>query len=490
MPPSAAIEETRAISNLFQTGGPPNNVKILQQFGTAAMPSARHPHDPSGFWQAVKMWPLRGFFALLDQGLISGSNFLIAILLARWVSPQQYGAYALAFEVLLFLSIVYGALILEPLSVFGPSTYKNDLRAYLGVLLRIHCGLSVLVIAAVFAGAAALHAIKPGSSFPDALMGVGVACPCLLLFWLARRGFYVHLQPRNAALGACAYSAAVLAGLAIVFELHALTPLTAFLIMAAGAVITGPPMLRWFKSHLPPLPGRRIPIREVMREHWIYGRWALGSAIVIWLSGAIYYPALGGFFNLAEAGSFKALMNLSSPIGQVYVALSLLSLPYAAQVHHQEGQAVVGRLVWKLTGLYLGGSAIFWLIVILARDPIVHHLYGGKYTQVIALLPWVALGSVLRIGATAQANVLRAMRSPARVFAAYSTACLVAILLGIPCTRWLGLRGALFTWVISGAASFAGALFMIRRKAWRSDMARESVAKVLVLQKEPSMSAE
>ena len=86
----------------------------------------------------------------------------------------------------------------------------------------------------------------------------------------------------------------------------------------------------------------------MLRQHWIYGRWALASAIVIWLSGAIFYPALGSFFSLAETGKFKALMNLASPIGQAYVALSLLTLPYASQVHHEEGHAVVGRLVWKL----------------------------------------------------------------------------------------------------------------------------------------------
>ncbi len=461
-------------------------MKILNQVTSTSTPGT--VKDGGGFRRAVKTWPLRGFFALVDQGLISGSNFIVAILLARWVSAQQYGAYALAFEVLLFMSIVYAALILEPMCVFGPSTYKNDFRAYLGVLLRIHCGLSVLVIAAVLAGAAVLHSLKPGSSLPDALVGVGVACPSLLLFWLARRGFYVHLLPKKAALGACAYSATVLAGVTVVYKAHSLNPFTVFLVMAAGAIVTGPPMLRWFKSHMPLLPGRRIRVKDVMRQHWIYGRWALASATVIWLSGAIYYPALGSFFNLAETGRFKALMNLASPIGQAYVALSLLSLPYASQVHHEEGNATVGRLVWKLTGLYLGGSALYWLILILARGPVVQHLYGGKYTQVIAFLPWVAVGSVLRIGATAQANVLRAMRSPALVFVAYSAACVVAILIGVPFTRWFGLRGALFAWVLSGAASFVGAFYMIRRRARQPEVQVEFAPSSLVLQEEPSMT--
>src|ERR1700691_3728197 len=49
-------------------------------------------------------WITKGGLAILDQGLISGSNFLIGILLARWLMPEQYGAFALAFYVFLLLS--------------------------------------------------------------------------------------------------------------------------------------------------------------------------------------------------------------------------------------------------------------------------------------------------------------------------------------------------------------------------------------------------
>ena len=169
--------------------------------------------------------------------------------------PQQYGAYALAFEILLFMSVVYASLILEPMTVFGPSIFKDDFRAYLGILLRIHCALSLLMIVAVSPGRSP-NALKPTSSLPAALVGVAVASPCLLLFWLVRRGFYVHLVPKKAAVGACVYSAVVLAGVTAVYKLHSLSSLLAFLIMAAaGAPTTGPAMLRWFKSHMPLSPG-------------------------------------------------------------------------------------------------------------------------------------------------------------------------------------------------------------------------------------------
>ena len=407
----------------------------------------------SEFGSGLRKWPLRGFFALLDQGLISGSNFVLAILLARWLAPRQYGGYAVAFEAFLFLSVVYGALVLEPMSVFGASIYKEHFQDYLGILLRIHGVVSVAIVALVLVAAALLNTTRPASTFPSALAGVGVATPCLLLFWLARRGFYVHLLPQKAAFGACVYCAVMLTGVMVAYRLRFLSSLSAFLMMAAGALLTGPAMLRWFTHHLPhgtPSPFRP---RDVIRQHWIYGRWAVASALVIWLSGAIYYPLLGTFFNLAETAKFKALMNLSSPIGQVFVAMSLLSLPYASRAHYEEGTAATGRIGWKLASVYISGTCLYWFVLLLVREPVVRYLYMGKYAQITSLLPWLALGSIFRIAATSQTIILKARNSPQMVFIAYSGACLVAIVLGVPCTLWFGISGALFVWILSSAVA-------------------------------------
>ena len=43
-------------------------------------------------------WIHKSVLAVMDQGLVSGSNFLIGVLLARWLAPEQFGAYALAFS--------------------------------------------------------------------------------------------------------------------------------------------------------------------------------------------------------------------------------------------------------------------------------------------------------------------------------------------------------------------------------------------------------
>jgi O-antigen/teichoic acid export membrane protein len=173
---------------------------------------------------------------------------------------------------------------------------------------------------------------------------------------------------------------------------------------------------------------------------------------------------LGTFFNLAEAGKFKALMNMASPIGQVFAAISLLTLPYAARAEQRQDPATRSRLGWKLISLYGAGTSAYWLVLLVMRNPIVHVLYGRKYPLVVDLLPWLALGSILRIAATSQSILLRAMNRPDLVFGAYFSACALTLAAGIPAARWFGIRGAVAVWILSSGVALAVAAVAVRRK--------------------------
>src|SRR5690349_22036042 len=95
-------------------------------------------------------WLGKGFLALADQGLLSGSNFVVAILLARWLTRDEYGAYAMGFSIFILLYGFHNAFLLEPMSVFGPESYAGCLTAYVKRLLGFHfvltAGLALLVV--------------------------------------------------------------------------------------------------------------------------------------------------------------------------------------------------------------------------------------------------------------------------------------------------------------------------------------------------------
>ena len=145
--------------------------------------------------QKLVSWGSKGGLAILDQALISGSNFMVSILLARWLMPDQYGAYAVAFGIYVMLSLVYQSLVLEPMGVFGGSIFRSNLRGYLKSLVWLHVALSVTICSALVISWAVAHRLGAGAAMTSALAGIAFASPCLMLFALARRSFYVELSP-------------------------------------------------------------------------------------------------------------------------------------------------------------------------------------------------------------------------------------------------------------------------------------------------------
>src|ERR1035438_3487461 len=101
-------------------------------------------------------WVGKGSLAVLDQGLFAISNFLINVLLARWLAPADYGAFALAYSVFLLLLVFHNAMFSGPMLVFGPGKYRERFPEYLGILLRGHFAL-MLPGAALLAAAAFLQ---------------------------------------------------------------------------------------------------------------------------------------------------------------------------------------------------------------------------------------------------------------------------------------------------------------------------------------------
>lgn len=403
----------------------------------------------------------KGGTAFVDQGLISGSNFLISILLARWLVPEEYGAYAVGFGIFVLSAITYQSLILEPMTVFGSSSYRSCLRRYLRSLLVIHFPFC-LAISAVLILWAAL-AGKSGHSLPSALVGVAIAAPCVLIFWLARGCFYVKLMPGPAAIGASLYSALVLSALYVVYRRGFLSPFVAFLLMAGAATATAILLLLWLRMRLETgSPAPRAP--EIWRRHWSYGRWALASCFAGWIPVYIYYPLLGSFTGMAQSGELRALMNLTLPFQQVQAAMSLLLLPYAAGIRADRGPHAVRSLSRKIIFYTVSAGVIYWAVLILLEKWLFHLLYSDRYLEVAHLLPSVALGSIFCAAAFGPGIILKALESPALLFFAFGSATAISLVIGIPATRWFGIAGAIWGGNVAGALSFLIVLLVLRNK--------------------------
>jgi O-antigen/teichoic acid export membrane protein len=399
------------------------------------------------------LWIRNGGFAVADQGLVSGSNFVISILLARWLDSEQYGAFTSAFAMFLLFSLLFQSLVLEPMAVFGGGVYRDRLRGYLQSLLQIQLVISLTIMLALGGAAAVAQWQHTPGGLPGALAGIGIAAPCILNFWLARRASYLRGGSAQAAAGAFFYCFCVMVGLWILREANQLSTFSSFAVMATAALLTSVLLFLLIRPSLThELPAPRIG--ETWSRHWDYGRWALCGAFASWVSAYIYFPLLVSFAGLTSAADLKALTNLAAPLTQIQAAFSMLLIPYAAGVHKRGGRSMITSMANWLTGVSLAVGGAYWGFIVLSPRFVLNMFYSGKYLGVAGLLPAVAIGSILWMGTMGTSVALRAIELPQRIFTAYGISAILSLAVGAPLTWKFGLQGAVWGTTISDGVAF------------------------------------
>jgi O-antigen/teichoic acid export membrane protein len=417
----------------------------------------------------IRRWGLQGATSVLDQAVFSGTNFLTQILLARWLSPDEYGAIAVSFVVILFLSGFHSAFVLEPMSVFGPAEHVEDLGSYIKSHLRIHLGLTGLFgLVLILGGIAAQSLLRVTSPLPAALIGAGIALPFVLWVWLARRSAYVVRHPKLALQGSLAYFGlhVALLGAARLNGWIAVSPMVPYLLMALASLIAG--MVTWMLV-LRPLRGPAdlspYSSREILRENWHYGKWGAGSGILNSTAGQLQTVALA-FAGLAEAAGLRAMQNFMLPMAQAITSIAQMALPALAR---DFGEGDLSKLKQKgiLTSVTLTLMAASYAVLLLVfHRPLEQLAYGGKFASYSGLIPLLGLVPVLSGFATGISLILRAVRWPQHALyvtiASGSTGLITAILL----TWAYGIIGAAVSIVVSYAVAAAAALVLF---LWRKD---------------------
>lgn len=413
-----------------------------------------------GIGVAVRRWGGRGFWAILDQGSFAGANFLLNVLLARWLAPEDYGGFAVAFSLFLLLSTFHAALLIEPMLVFGSGRYSETFDRYLALLLRAHVVVSLAITAALLATAAGFALAFGVDERTPTLVALAAASPFVLFQWLMRRSCYVHMNPRAAALAGSGYLAAVVAGAAALFHFGLLSAVTAIGLMALASLLAG--LAIWRRPR--PL-GADIGLlspfgREVLREHWRYGRWATASAALTWVPGNLFYVVLPARAGLDATAALRAVVNLTIPVVQFGGAFGTILLPAMVRAR---GTGALARLARNAVALFAAMALAYYGFLLAFAEPLMAWLYAGRYDAysgiiwVVGLLPLTA-GLTMVFGA-----VLRACEAPALVFWSYVASSAVAVLLVATLLGPFGVVGGAFGMV---AASLTTALAMAAFVAW------------------------
>jgi O-antigen/teichoic acid export membrane protein len=396
-------------------------------------------------WERIRSGFLRQFlgretWALTDQAVVSGTNFLTTMMLVKFMGLTEFGVFTLAWMSIQFVNSLQTALIVAPMMSVGPKQEEKDRPFYFGAvvfheLLLVACCFVLVFVALKLAGG-----FFPQQHLQQLALPLAVSAFAYQMQDFLRRYFFSTRQSRRAfADDALSY----LPQLPIIFVLHGvglLNSATALWVMAGTSILGLAPWFFWME----PLAFERQWIAAIARRHWKISRWLGASALLQWVSGNLFIIAAPIYYGAAAAGVLKASQNLMGVTNIWFQGLDNI-VPVETARHLRDGglpsMLSYTRLIllkWGgltlLFALIMGAAPGFWLKLIYSPEM-------AQYGYVLRL--YALLYVIVFIGGPMRA-ALQALEYTVPIFWSYLAMAAFAFLFAVPMAKRLGLSGSLF----------------------------------------------
>jgi O-antigen/teichoic acid export membrane protein len=409
----------------------------------------RHPKGRHRRVRRHRQWLSKGFWAVTDQGLFALTNFTVTVLLGRWLSPTDFGAFAVAFSVLLLMGTVHSALLTDPMLVLGPSRYQQRIAPYLRRLSILHFALTSVMSVVLLLVVGVLTLLKPHFTAATTLVALSVAAPASLFLWLMRRACYIDSNPRLAAAASLVYALLVPAGVLLLWQIAMLTAASGLLALGLAGLLAG----WWLTLRLIRPTSELITLGSapnVTRAHWSYGRWALGIGLLSWVPPNAVVLALPLWHSLEDAGVLRVNTVIMLPVLHVYGALGPLLIPALVRASFSGQLGSTARLATVLFAVLAIGYAP---VVLIFGTPTIELLFGTQYSADGVTLWLLAAIPLVTAVSTVSGAVLVALQRLDRVLWSYIAATAVTLLVGLPLVVAYGVDGALASMLLSVATT-------------------------------------
>ncbi len=398
-------------------------------------------------------------WAVADQALISLTNFVTMVLLARGMSQADFGWFTILYSILLFANSLQSGLITQPHNILGTSRHGEDYAIYTTSTAISQVALAA--VASLLAAAAWLVARVEGWEEAPLLLALVPSIAAWQLQEFARRVLYTEGRTAAAFVNdIVSYGGQTLA-IATLWWPGGLTAERALYAIAAtsalAAALGGWQVRRSFAPRLN---------RSALVENWHFGKWLAGAELVgHWLSTQMFVYLAAAVLGVAAAGILRAIHTTFGPARVLIYALNTV-LPIRFTRDLAIGGKAGLRAGLRTTALLvlppLGG---FCALVALWPGALLGLLYGDRYAGGATVLALYSGAMFLSYVATIVSATLLAQRRSRTVFNNRLQASLIALPVGWLLIGVLGVHGA-----VLGMGAMYVALVLL---SWRAFLQAE-----------------
>jgi O-antigen/teichoic acid export membrane protein len=383
------------------------------------------------------------FYALTDQGLVSGTNFLHVIATARCLSVEDFGLFSLCWVVMQFLMNIHASLVLAPLSVLFAEFSSVSARLYLKQLEKLHALLLLFILPAIL-----VSFYFPGLRniiIATALAGIlRSACE-----W-ERRAAYVRQSPKDALfVNAIGYGPLLLVSIWLYKNPQSFS-VEFFLLAAAVPAILGWAMGRKL-NHADTTESianlydetKVVSFYSVLVKHFDFGRWVLLSTLAMYSSNQLYPFLIAGFLGLKEVAAMSAAKSLLGITHIVMAGLDAYIVPIARSTYVKGGWSKLKILMNQVSLAFFLLLAPIVAVLLIWANEIISLILKPEYADTGWVLRGFCFVYVLAILNRVLNIYLQAIKEPKPTALSYGLMAIFTLTCGpIVVNKW-GLSGVI-----------------------------------------------
>lgn len=380
----------------------------------------------------------RGTFWMgLGQAIIQLSGLLRTAVLARFLSPAQFGIMGIALVVIKALESFTNtgftqALIQRP----------GEIDRFLPSVFIWNLGRGLLLSAALFVGG---PFIADFFREPDATLVIQAAAAITML--------RAAQNPKVAAVhrdlryqqhfywdAAITFSGLLSAGVILLLREDVWVLMLSMIVEEAVRTIGSYIIEPW-------KPSLRFSRKDI-RELRIFGRWVGASSMVIFLALQLDSIVVGRFLGPTALGLYNLAMRTSQlPATQISSVVSTVSLPSLSKAH--QDPARFRDLYLKISTTLWGITILVGVVMVVFAEPIVRVFLGLQWMDAVPALRILAIAGLIRSIVTIGGRVFQAAGHPRYDFWMNLVRLVVLAATIYPFTDRWGIEGAAFAVLLS-----------------------------------------
>jgi O-antigen/teichoic acid export membrane protein len=402
----------------------------------------------------------REAWALGDQALVSGMNFMTNVLLARLLGIKEFGIFTLAWMAVLFFNSLQMALVISPMMSIGPKQDERDAPVFFSVTLLQQLVMACLTFVLLLAGVSASAYFFPkwhiaSLALPLAFVGFSWELQeyCRRYFFTVQKAFWAFLSD------AISYAGQV-AILALLFWKHTGDAATALYVIGGTSLLAV--LFSLIKLPRPVWPGERL--KPVALRNWHFAKWLAACALMQWSSGNFFIVAATWVWGASAAGVFRVAQSLIAVTHVWFQGLENVLPATASRLLHFEGRRSMMRYLRGVGTFWGGVTALFAVVVSIAPNFWLKVLYGPGYVGYGFILRWYAVLYLIMFANLVLRAGLRAVERTRPIFWSYVATTSISLLTAVPLTRYWSLNGTMFGMLFVHAVALAILIYMFAQR--------------------------